>query len=191
MFIPNPIGAPPPATPISDALKLHPSPSSAPLDFTSPKSNREEDEDADQNAALAANAAAAARLALDKAIFGSNGGGAGGGGLPEWLLQAKENSLKENGSTPPPPPTTMFPTLSDLNGNSPGDAFEPSRLLAMQRNLTGSDLLRQFQARAGGGNPLAGLNPVMSGQTEADEKEEDEEEGVSPPTSPKHREQTG
>ena len=109
----------------------------------------------------------AAKLALDKAIFG---GGDSSPGLPDWLPMPKDHALsdkyRQNGgnvdeddrSSPlpplnlPPPLTSALAAGSDYNGNAAvaaaaAAALDPERLLAMQRNIqTNSELLRQFQA---------------------------------------------
>ena len=105
----------------------------------------------------------AAKLALDKAIFGNSLHNQPAD-LPDWIASAKGQNGSATATSPPPPsiaPPPPPPLLgdSDFNGNSGnsnnnsnssgplGGVFETSRLLALQRGSP-VDFLRQFQAAA-------------------------------------------
>lgn len=153
---------------------------------------------------------AAAKLALDKAIFGDGGVGGGAGRLagddflplPDWLPLPKENALRHsqhNGRNELDEPPQVPPLTNDYNGNAAvaaaaAAALNPERILAMHRNIqTNSELLRQFQAAAAAGRlpaifPKEDNDEEKMQQENGNNKETSQEkiscEGVSPPTSP-------
>ncbi|XP_059096117.1 POU domain, class 2, transcription factor 1-like isoform X2 [Tigriopus californicus] len=119
--------------------------------------------------------------------------------LPSMERESIGDSRSETSSPPPYPP--MHPQdLPDFNGNGGLAALQPS-LLAMQRNLVNPNFLRHFQAatsaRSGSLNLGAfpgfqGMNLDANCYSNAKDRVKDEaDEGVSPPSSPLSKENTG
>ena len=145
-------------------------PTSEPLNFSASADVDKDQAAEEEGKAMAMDRISAAKLALDKAIFGTADPEDIAEG-PDWLPKAVKESGFQNGSAPAESPVTsaaMQMLLAngnpDLNGNA-GSLLD-QRLLAMQRNLAsagpisptsaaGSLLLRQFQQqqRQRGGSP--------------------------------------